>query len=106
MCRTPDVTPRDLAELLASMQSGVDLMVTITSDLLDLEKLRLGRFEVHPGVVALAELIQDVATAARPACRGDLTATVHPDAPRDLFTDGGRLRQVPQCEHAFGLYLL
>jgi two-component system capsular synthesis sensor histidine kinase RcsC len=106
LCRSPDVTPADTAELLASMQSGVDLMVTITSDLLDLEKLRSGRFEVNPAPVPLHALVHDVAAAARPACRGSLTVVINPDVPATLVTDGGRLRQVlanglsNACKHA------
>ncbi len=111
MCRAPDVTPAELAELLASMQTGVDMMVTITSDLLDLEKMRSGKFDVTRKDIFLHELIQDVAKGARPSCRGTLTATVHPGVPPLLRTDGGRLRQVltnglsNACKHATNITL-
>ena len=105
------MTPADLAELFASMQAGVDLMVTITSDLLDLEKLRMGKFDVTLKDTLLHELIDDVANGARPACKGTLTATVHPSVPAMLRTDGGRLRQVlanglsNACKHAANVSL-
>ena len=95
------------------MQTGVDMMVTITSDLLDLEKMRSGKFDVTRKDIFLHELIQDVAKGARPSCscRGTLTATVHPGVPPLLRTDGGRLRQVltnglsNACKHATNITL-
>jgi CheY-like chemotaxis protein len=94
LCRAPDLLPGVLSELLDSMSQGVDLMCTITNDLLDLEKLRCGKFVVKLTGVHLAELAKAVGDAARPSCTGTLEVFVDPSVPRSLLTDGLRLRQV------------
>jgi signal transduction histidine kinase len=105
LCREPDVTAPVIAELLQSMQEGTDLMCTITNDLLDLEKLRCGKFAVVLTPVALRGIVESVATAARPACTGVLSVLFDPGVPPLLVTDGLRLRQVPTngrsnaCKH-------
>jgi hypothetical protein len=102
----PDATPATVTEMLAAMHAGVELMCTITNDLLDLEKLRCGKFVVAPGPVPLRDLVESVAGAARPACAGTLTVTVDPGVPAQVLTDGLRLRQIlanglsNACKHA------
>ena len=104
--RAPDATPAVTSELLTAMQEGVDLMCTITNDLLDLEKLKCGKFVVKPTAVALRVLVETVASAARPACSGALTVAIDPRVPQTLLVDGQRLRQVltnglsNACKHA------
>ena len=67
LCRARETPPTVVAELLASINDGVDLMCTITNDLLDLEKLRCGKFVIRATPVPLRSLIENVANAARPA---------------------------------------
>jgi signal transduction histidine kinase len=102
LCRTPGASHETTLDLLAAMQEGVDLMCTITNDLLDLEKLRCGKFVVRPTAVDVRVLIESVAAAARPACSGVLSV---------LLADGQRLRQVltnglsNACKHAANVTL-
>ena len=94
LCRAPSVAPGEIRELLHDMQEGVDLMCAITNDLLDLEKLRSGKFVVRPTPVPLRALVDNVADAARPACTGTLSVVIDPGVPPTLLVDGLRLRQV------------
>jgi CheY-like chemotaxis protein len=94
------------------MQQGVDLMCAITNDLLDLEKLRSGKFVMRPTTVGLLEVMESVASAARPACTGNLSVEMDADVPPNLFTDGQRLRQIlanglsNACKHAANVWLI
>jgi signal transduction histidine kinase len=94
LCRSTTVAPGDIGELLHDMQEGVDLMCAITNDLLDLEKLRSGKFVVKPTPVPLRALVDNVSDAARPACTGALNVVIDPAVPPTLLVDGLRLRQV------------
>jgi hypothetical protein len=69
-------------------------MCAITNDLLDLEKLRSGKFVMRPTTVGLLEIMESVSSAARPACTGTLGVSMDSDVPATLFTDGQRLRQI------------
>ena len=95
LCRAPDTAPGLLAELLRAINDGVDLMCTITNDL---EKLRCGKFVIRPAPLTLRPLVESVAGAARPACRGTFSVYVDPAVPAEILADGLRLRQVPGCD--------
>jgi two-component system CheB/CheR fusion protein len=94
LCRARETPPTVVAELLASINDGVDLMCTITNDLLDLEKLRCGKFVIRATPVPLRSLIENVANAARPACKGAFSVFVDSAVPSSILADGLRLRQV------------
>ena len=105
LCRAPDTTPTVLAELLGAINDGVDLMCTITNDLLDLEKLRCGKFVIRATPVPLRSLVDSVASAARPACKGAFSVFVDPAVPPAIIADGLRLRQVLRCDGMGGVVM-
>ncbi len=77
-------------------ESGSDLLQLI-NDILDLSKVKAGKMDVHPQVLAMATLVEYVEAAFRPvAVDKGLTfrVEVSPDVPEQLFTDEQRLQQV------------
>ena len=80
-------------------------MCAITNDLLDLEKLRCGKFVIRATPVPLRSLVDSVASAARPACKGTFSVFVDPAVPPAIIADGLRLRQVLRCDGMGGVVM-
>ncbi len=71
-------------------------LLAMISDILDISKIEAGKMELHPELLELGPLLQEVATTATP-----LIAKQHnqfhlqlPDTPGTLTTDATKLRQV------------
>jgi signal transduction histidine kinase len=63
------VGPEARAEL-AAISEGLALVVSVTNDMTDLQKLRAGRFEVHPAPTRLRAVLESCVASVRPALRG------------------------------------
>ena len=76
--------------------AGSDLLQLI-NDILDLSKVEAGRMDIHAERFAIRELLEDIQATFQPltAEKGlDFAVEADADAPRELFTDRQRLRQV------------
>jgi signal transduction histidine kinase/HAMP domain-containing protein/CheY-like chemotaxis protein len=76
--------------------AGSDLLQLI-NDILDLSKVEAGRMDIHAERFAIGELLEDIQATFQPltAEKGlDFAVEADADAPRELFTDRQRLRQV------------
>ena len=80
------------------MSDGVQLMSSITNDLLDIERLRMGALQLTLGPVSVAQLLQSCADAVRAAqWRRDVPC--HAGFPR------APARRLPRrAAHRFGLF--
>jgi signal transduction histidine kinase len=79
------------AELLR-LHEGIDVMISVTTDLLDAEALRLGRLRVQPAMVNLRALLTRWMPRSTPACPAVLG--IAPEVPEGVALDPLRLRQV------------
>ena len=76
--------------------AGSDLLQLI-NDILDLSKVEAGRMDIHAERFALRDLLDDIQATFQPltAEKGlEFAVDADSDAPRELFTDRQRLRQV------------
>jgi signal transduction histidine kinase/HAMP domain-containing protein/CheY-like chemotaxis protein len=76
--------------------AGSDLLQLI-NDILDLSKVEAGRMDIHAERFTLSTLLEDVQATFEPltAEKGlEFAVEVEAEAPRELFTDRQRLRQV------------
>jgi signal transduction histidine kinase/CheY-like chemotaxis protein len=76
--------------------AGSDLLQLI-NDILDLSKVEAGRMDIHAERFALSSLLDDIQATFQPltAEKGlDFSVSYDEGAPRELFTDRQRLRQV------------
>jgi signal transduction histidine kinase/HAMP domain-containing protein/CheY-like chemotaxis protein len=76
--------------------AGSDLLQLI-NDILDLSKVEAGRMDIHAERFATRELLEDIQATFQPltAEKGlEFAVEADADAPRELFTDRQRLRQV------------
>jgi signal transduction histidine kinase len=82
---------------LATLARGIDVMIAISSDMLDVEALRLGRLRIAAAPTDVRKVLAGCKATARKTL-----ASLHvaPDVPARISVDGLRLRQV--CQHADG----
>ena len=69
-----------------SMRGCVSLMVAITNDLLDLEKLRAGKLHLEPTCVNLRELASQTVQEVKPATSVPMRVVIAHDAPKIVRT--------------------
>ena len=69
---------------LETMRGSISLMVSITNDLLDLEKLRAGKLHVEHGRVALRDLVAKTVEEVQPATSVPMRAVIAPAAPETV----------------------
>lgn len=84
-------------EYLEMAHSSADSLLTIVNDILDFSKIEAGRLELDNLEFDLREQVVDIvrALSIRAAQKGlELACRIAPDAPRHVFGDQGRLRQV------------
>jgi hypothetical protein len=77
------LTPAEAAEELAAIAEGTALMVSITSDMTDIAKLRAGHFAVALAPTPLRRVLESCVLAVKPAVAraGDVELVYAPDAP-------------------------
>jgi PAS domain S-box-containing protein len=91
-----DLGPRQREYAEAVRQSG-EALLTVIDDILDFSKIEAGRLEQKDLDLDVREVVEDVVALLANAAQQkglELASMVHPDVPRDLRGDPGRLRQV------------
>jgi PAS domain S-box-containing protein len=84
-------------QILTTVKSAADNLLSILNDLLDFSKIEAGKLELNATDFSLRTSVGD--TVRTMAIRADrkgleLICDVHPDVPDALFGDAGRLRQI------------
>jgi len=89
--------PPTLQRYLNRVKNNTDRLVRLITDLLDLSRIEAGRIELHPAVISLGDLLQEVLEGLAETARSkglELTLA-HPAGPPILaFADRDRLQQV------------
>jgi signal transduction histidine kinase/CheY-like chemotaxis protein/HAMP domain-containing protein len=91
-----NLTPKQVEYAHVIHSAGSDLLQLI-NDILDLSKVEAGRMDIHAERFALSALLDDIQATFQPvtAEKGlDFAVEADAGAPRELFTDRQRLRQV------------
>ncbi len=99
MARLLRDTPLDNEQRLYvdSAIESAEALLTIVNDILDLGRIDAGRLELSPVDVELAAFVDRLRLQVEPRAREhqiDFYCEVHPDTPRLVRVDPGRLRQV------------
>jgi signal transduction histidine kinase len=96
MIRLGAVSPERIPHALETIERNAQLQMDLVSDLLDLERIRMGTLRLNPEPLALADVVQGVIDSFTPAAQAksvvlvaDLAAAVDP-----VWGDGSRLEQV------------
>ena len=76
---------------VASLTHGIDVMIGVSNDLLDVEALRRGRLRVNPAPTDIRQVLSACATSVRGV---NVSLDVKPSVPRMLPLDALRLQQV------------
>ncbi len=61
------MSPEETQKELLSIAEGLKLMVSVTNDMTDLQKLRAGQFAVHLAPTSLREVLRSCISAVMPA---------------------------------------
>ena len=80
-----------------TIRSSGNALLGIINDILDFSKMEAGKLEIEPIPFDLQVAISEVADLLSPKASGqgiELVLHYHPDAPRYLVGDAGRIRQV------------
>ncbi len=88
---------REQREYGDTARSSADALLQIINDILDFSKIEAGKLDMEPIPFDLRMLLDEVADllAVRVAERGvELVVHFHPDVPRRLVGDPGRIRQI------------
>jgi signal transduction histidine kinase len=91
-----EATPT-LQRYLERVKSNTDRLVRLITDLLDLSRIEAGKIELHPSVISVGDLLQEVAEGLRPLAMGKgLQVGVSRAAgpPPLAFADRDKLQQV------------
>ena len=89
--------PEDQADAVRTIRSSAFTLLSIIDDILDFSKIEAGRLELERSPVALADLIESVASTLAPMAAEkdvELNVFVTPDMPTQVWADPTRLRQV------------
>ncbi len=96
MIRTGAIDPKRVPHALETIERNAQLQMDLVSDLLDLERIRMGTLRLNPEQVALAPVVQSVIDSFAPAAQAkaltiaaDLAPTVGP-----IWADVSRMEQV------------
>lgn len=70
-------------------------LLTLINEILDFSKIEAGRMEIHPEVVVMANLLDDVMVAIEPAAQANSNQLeiLTEQAPSTIYTDAVRFRQ-------------
>jgi signal transduction histidine kinase len=96
MMRLGAVEPHRIPHALETIERNAQLQMDLVSDLLDLERIRMGTLRLNPGTVALDRMVRGVIDSFAPAAQAKtLTMGCQIDAAVDpVWADGSRLEQV------------
>ncbi len=84
-------------ELLGMARASAGALLEIINDVLDFSRIEAGKLELHATRFDLIAVIEEAtqAMAVRAREKGlELVCAFHPDVPRDVIGDGGRIRQM------------
>ncbi len=85
--KTPSVVPTQITRI----GSEVDRLMNLINDLLDVEKMREGKFEVYPATVCLSDLVDSAIIAVEPiATSRQITIAKNVDNDVSGLVDGAR----------------
>jgi hypothetical protein len=98
------LAPTEAREELASISEGLALMVSITSDMTDLAKLRAGQFVVLLGPTSLRRVLESCVLAVLPAAAGrsgDILLEYDESLPEMVCCTRALARRLPSRAHVF-----
>ena len=87
----------DQQELVATMQSGGQALLSVVNDVLDFSKIEAGRLDLTFAPTAIDELVEAAIGPHRSAANAkglSIETAIEPAAPRHIFTDALRFSQV------------
>ena len=96
------LAPTEAREELASISEGLALMVSITSDMTDLAKLRAGQFVVRLGPTSLRGVLESCVLAVMPAAAGrsgDILLEYDESLPEMVCCTRAIARRLPSRAH-------
>ncbi len=89
--------PPTLQRYLSRVKNNTDRLVRLITDLLDLSRIEAGRIELHPTVVSVGDLLQEVVEGLADTAHSkglELTMTGTGSSPVLAFADRDKLQQV------------
>jgi PAS domain S-box-containing protein len=92
-----DLAPADRSRFADTVRRNGQHLLSIVSDILDISRIESGKLKVDIQEVSLPELVSDVVLAVQPKAREkrlELTVECRTPVPREIRTDGVRLRQI------------
>ncbi len=90
------ITPT-LQRYLSRVKNNTDRLVRLITDLLDLSRIEAGRIELHPAVVSVGDLLQEVVEGLAETARSkglELTVSRAAGPPALAFADRDKLQQI------------
>jgi signal transduction histidine kinase len=96
MLRTGALDPKRVPHALETIERNAQLQMDLVSDLLDLERIRMGTLRLNPEQVALAPVVQSVIDSFAPAAQAKALTIAADLAPRvgPIWADASRMEQV------------
>jgi signal transduction histidine kinase len=89
-CLSGELSPAELRTELLAVSDGVSMMTALTNDLLDLQKMRMGKFSVHEAIASPMAMVEACVRAVQPAV----------SMPIELSIDAGVPPEVCACRSA------
>jgi len=96
MMRLSAVETSRIPHALETIERNAQLQMDLVSDLLDLERIRMGTLRLNPDTIAMPTLVQSVLDSFAPVAQAKaltMAASLHP-AVEPVWADGSRLEQV------------
>lgn len=90
------LTPEQTSYARAIKTSG-EALLSLIEEILDFSRIEAGKLEVLEQPVTLANVVEGVVELLAPRAQGknlEIAATLDPDLPETIVTDGARLRQI------------
>src|SRR5262249_35156579 len=92
MIRTGAMDPKRVPHALETIERNAQLQMDLVSDLLDLERIRMGTLRLNPEQVALAPVVQSVIDSLAPAAQAKaLTIAAHASTVGLIWADASRM---------------
>jgi signal transduction histidine kinase len=96
MMRLGAIAPERVPHALETIERNAQLQMDLVSDLLDLERIRMGTLRLNPEQIALSAVVQGVLDGFTPAAQAKTVTIGHSLEPAvdPVWADGSRLEQV------------